>query len=56
MSAFNLRLEEALVNIALTESIKTDFFDMYRIVSSPYQYDSDMQSLLEDRVDRQCGF
>jgi hypothetical protein len=52
VSAFNLRLEEALVNIALTESIKTDFFDMYRILSSPYQDDSDMQSLLEDRVDR----
>ena len=25
---------------------------MYRIMSSPYQNDSDMQSLLEDRVDR----
>jgi len=56
MSAFNLRLEEALVKIALTESIKTDFFDMYRILSSPYQDDSDMQSLLEDRVDRLYGY
>lgn len=39
-------------SIALTESIKSDFFDMYRILASPYQKELDLQSLLEDRVDR----
>ena len=62
MSTFNIRFKEALSkidpeelkngSITLTESIKSDFFDMYRILASPYQKELDLQSLLEDRVDR----
>lgn len=40
------------LNKIISESTKTDFFDMYVLKAYPYGDDPEVRSLLEDRVDR----
>jgi len=49
---FDAKLDKVLSEMAILESIKTDFFDMYLLSSTPHRNDPEVRSLLVDRVDR----
>lgn len=47
-----MRLSDICRPKPITESIRTDFFDMYLLSSLPYSDDPEVEALLTDRVDR----
>ena len=47
-----MRLSDICRSKPITESIRTDFFDMYLLSSLPYSDDPEVEALLTDRVDR----
>ena len=49
---FNTKLDKVLSKMSILESIKTDFFDMYLLSSTPHSSDPEVSELLVDRVDR----
>ena len=49
---FHTKLDKVLSKMSILESIKTDFFDMYLLSSTPHSSDPEVSELLVDRVDR----